>query len=351
MRRLLTAALVVASFALGGAARAERVGIVAAGPEDEAAARHLSRQLASGGTVRRTTRAHDPEALLARERREWHDDLVVVLDARRASVFVLRPRDGAILSRALDEATAETSPYSMAVAAGELLDLARVEQPPESPGSPAARPEPPAPLRPEPVAQVPAEPPRDLAPRDDYVLDYALGLGVREAKALDGDLSLIEPTLSAALEIGRRHASSWVTTGVAGSTFGHDVRAFPLVSGKIDRITYDRSEIALLLGVGESSGRAVLGAWYGLGVALAHLRAADSTAAAMADDSRQALVQGLGGEVGYDLGWGGGIGAGMGVAWVTNPSHFRVESVEVLREGQIELRAQAGFLWRTRFRH
>lgn len=89
-------------------------------------AHHLGDQLEALEVLKTTTTALAVTAVVPRATAEWPDHLVVALDNTTHQVIVVRPKDGTVLSRALDPAQ-RTTPYAVAVAALELLDLAGEE--------------------------------------------------------------------------------------------------------------------------------------------------------------------------------------------------------------------------------
>src|SRR5689334_14205334 len=112
------AAVVVALVAFTSLATAETIAIVFASPASDEAARYFRTQVDQSVPQIETANARDLEALVREARRRWRKDLIVVIDADRATVSVVRPWDGTISSRALD-LRANSAPYAVALAAVE----------------------------------------------------------------------------------------------------------------------------------------------------------------------------------------------------------------------------------------
>src|SRR5204863_7771353 len=106
------------------AALADTVALITATPASDAAARYLSAQIDLPVVRRYSANARHLDKLVEEARASWREDLVVIVDADRAVVSVVRPADGTIGSRALSSSAAR-APYAIALAAVELLELVR----------------------------------------------------------------------------------------------------------------------------------------------------------------------------------------------------------------------------------
>ncbi len=332
MRPFVTAAVVAAfgaAFLHTDPAQAETVALVTASPSSEAAARYFSTQTELPVVRRQSHNSRDLDALVGEARTSWPEALVVVLDADRAVVSVLRPGDGTVGSRRLD-APAAAAPYAVALAAAELLEIVR-----DAPSARAA-------------ALVPTVPP-PLTTR------WVIGLEVLETVSINGDVGLVRPAAGVDLDVSPRASSLWLGIGlhVSGLVPLQRDQVLVLPNGPDDhgRLEYERNELSLRVALGQRYGRAEALGYAEGGVAFIDVKAIDHRADLVAEDNRATPWFGFGAELRYRLWAGVSLGVGAGLAWLPSPSSFYTSppgpsaTVPALAEGSVEIRARAGFAW------
>jgi hypothetical protein len=310
-------------------AHAEGVALVTASEGSDEAGRYLSNQLDIPVVKRPSAHARDLDALVAEARAGWHEDFVVVLDAERAVVSVLRPADGTMSSRALAPSAAR-APYAVALAAVELLDVVR--------SAPPAR-----------AAALPAPPPhhRRIGP----VLDA----GLVQSVSTNGDIVLLQPTVGVGLQVPLGTGDSWYSAGVHADGLSPmnrgQVLLLPTGAQERTSLQYARSEIELRLGGGTRHGPAAIAGWGDGGLAFIDVSVQDGDARTLVRDRRTAFWLGLGGELRYSFWAGLALGIGAGGAWFPVTSRFHASppgsrsSLVALQEGTLELRARAALVW------
>lgn len=311
-------------------ASAERIGVVSATAEAEAAAHYLEEQVDSV-TERRTARHARAPDLLIGEARGWGDDLVVVLDPARRTVSVVRPADGTVGSRTLSRGVVEV-PYAVALAAVELLQIVRE-----------------API----VRRV--ETPPKVAPPPAALPWLSLDVGLVQSAATNGDIVLLQPTAGADVAVLRTPESSWLSLGLHATGLAPMQREQVLVlpEGVEPRgvIEYERSELSLRTSFGHRYGVGAAVAFTEVGLAFVTARARDASDRPVASDSHAAFWLGAGGELRYSL--VGGLSLGLGVGCLVLPVTTRFHAspprsrneVTALAEGNLDLRARLSVLW------
>lgn len=330
-RFAMGAALAVCVLASASRAVAETIAIVTASPASDEAARYFRTQVDQPAALVETTNARDLEALVREARRKWHKDLVVVLDAERATVSVVRPSDGTISSRALDE-KASSAPYAVALAAVELLEIVRTAPPARS-------------------AALPRPAPRPLVPR------AAVDIGLVESVSKNGEIGLLQPTTGIDIELSRDPNSFWVGFGVHATGLSPMRRAQILVlpdgPDENGTIEYARTEVSLRLSIGDRQGASAAVGWADVGAAVARTTAFDRSVTPVATDQRPLFWLGLGGELRYRLGADFSLGIGAGGAFLPVTSTFfasppgAASPVAAFEESPIEFRARIALIWES----
>jgi hypothetical protein len=324
---IAAAAGIVAARGPAAAAEPVRVAVVTASPESDPAARYLATQLDLPTLRRTSSNARRLEQLLLEARGHWREDLIVVVDAERAKVSVIRPSDGTISSRTLNEKAA-SAPYAVALAAVELLELVRNAPPAQT--SPMPR-EPPA-LR----------------------LNLAFDFGFMLSGGTTGGIILVEPTLGGDLELSPAGSPIWWVAGIHGSGLIPATRDFTLLLPVVQSrgtLDYQRDELSVRLGLGHRDGPSAVFGWADVGLAFIRLHAQDNAGFFTAVDRRTAIWLGVGAELRYNVIGSFALGLGAGVAFLPVASRFFASppgsSVEVtaLREDSVDLRARASVIW------
>jgi hypothetical protein len=331
VQRVLAAALAIialtfgATMAFGAPARA--VAIVTASPASEAAARYLSTQIDLPTVRRNSENARRLDLLTAEARAHFPEDLVVVLDAERASVSVLRPSDGTIGSRALGDQAAR-APYAVALAAVELLEIVRNAPPAHAPAEPA--------------------PPRTLLVR------ISTDIGVIQSIGTTGSVGLLEPTVGVDVGFARPGSHVWLLGGFRAAGLvptSHDLTLELPTGDSRGRIEYGRDDLSLRFGVAHRQGPSAVFGWADLGVAFIHVHSQDSTGSYTTTDRRSAIWLGFGAELRYTVVGGLALGIGAGVAFLPVASRFYSSppgsaiQLVALREDPVDLRARASVIW------
>jgi hypothetical protein len=325
------AAFAVGVMGLSSLAVAESLAVVTASPASDEAVRYFRTQVDQPASLLETSNARDLDALVREARRKWRKDLIVVLDAERATVSVVRPSDGTISSRALDE-RAVSAPYAVALAAVELLEIVRAAPPAHA-------------------AALPAPPPKPILPR------ASVDVGLIESVSKNGEIGLLQPTTGVDIELSRGPASWWLAFGVHGTGLSPMKRAQILVlpSGPDENgaLEYARTEVSLRLSVGDRQGPSAAVAWADIGAAVARVTAYDRTVTAVASDQRTLFWLGLGGELRYRLGADFSLGVGAGGAFLPVTSTFFASPegsqtpILAFQESPIEFRARIALIWES----
>jgi hypothetical protein len=321
----------VCVLASASRAVAETIAVVTASPASDEAARYFRTQVDQPAALIETKNARDLEALVREARLKWRKDLVVVLDAERATVSVVRPSDGTISSRALD-IKASSAPYAVALAAVELLEIVRT--------APPAR-----------AAALPQPVPRPLVPR------AAVDIGLVESVSKNGEIGLLQPTVGIDIELSRDPSSFWVGFGVHATGLSpmrrSQILLLPEGPDENGTIEYARTEVSLRLSIGDRQGASAAVGWADIGAAVARTTAFDRTVTAIATDQRPLFWLGLGGELRYRLGADFSLGIGAGGAFLPVTSTFfasppgAASPVAAFEESPIEFRARIALIWES----
>ncbi|HVU02190.1 MAG TPA: hypothetical protein VHE30_10570 [Polyangiaceae bacterium] len=319
----------LALFFSSEALAASSVAVVVTGPGAEQAARYLETQIDHPVVRRESVNSRHLDALVAEARAGWHEELVVVVDTERAVVSVLRPGDGTIGSRRLDESAA-TAPYAVALAAVELLEI--VESAP--PARAAA-----------------------LKETRATTLDsrVTLDVGLVQSVSLNGEVGLFQPTAGIDWVGSDPKSSGFYGVGLHGTgilAMNRD-QAFSRPPGVDPRgnIRYLRNELSLRPIIGHRHGPASALGWMDVGLAVIDVTARSVSGEVLAQDSRVAFWLGLSGELRYTIGAGWALGLGAGAAWFPVTSRFyptprsAEASVPAFVESPLELRARATVVW------
>jgi hypothetical protein len=324
--------LVVCVLASAGRAAAETIAIVTASPYSDEAARYFRTQVDQPAALIETRNARDLEAFVREARRRWHKDLIVVLDAERATVSVVRPSDGTISSRALD-LKATSAPYAVALAAVELLEIVRA-----APRAHAA-------ALPRPASS------RPMVPR------AAVAIGLVESVSKNGQIGLLQPTTGIDIELSRDPNSFWVAFGVHATGLSpmrrSQILLLPDGPDENGTIEYARTEVSLRLSMGDRQGAGAAVGYADFGAAAARTTAYDRTVTAVSSDERALFWLGLGGELRYRLGADFSLGIGAGGAFLPVTSTFfaspagAASPVPAFEESPIEFRAKIALVWES----
>jgi hypothetical protein len=331
VQRLVAVALAVVALLFGTTpalgASSGAVAIVTASPASNAAARYLATQIDLPTDRRESKNARRLDKLLPEARASWPEDLVVVVDAEQATVSVLRPSDGTISSRALDE-SATRAPYALALAAVELLEIVRNAPPAHGPPTHA--------------------PPRSL------VLRLSADFGLIQSVGTSGNLGLLEPTVGVDVAFTRPGSPVWLLTGIHATGLvpsEHDLSLVLPAGPSRGRDDYNRDELSARFGIGHRQGPSAVLGWADTGIAFIHVHAGDSAGTFTSDDRRAAIWLGLGAELRYTVVSGLALGIGAGVAFLPVASRFFASppgsstELTALQEDSLELRARASVIW------
>lgn len=276
-------------------------------------AHHLSDQLENLEILKTTTSALSASALVPRAAADWPDHLVVALDNSSHQVVVVRPKDGTVLSRALDPGQ-RTTPYAVAVAALELLDLAGEE-----------------------VGRVAVQ--TSTAGASLSVAVEGTGV-ISWAPSGEGLVPMIGAGAWLALRGSR--SSWWGAVGLGARILGEH-----LAETGAYRIDYDRLDFEARFGLGRHYGRleGLLSADVGGSIV-----AIETTTLAGVVASREQRVSpcaGLSLEGRLRLGAGFALKASTGLSFVVNRARFLVQGEPVFEEGAIRWTSGLGVLWES----
>lgn len=340
------------------------------------------------------------EADLARTGAE--PDARVSVDRARSLLVVVAGEPPRTSSRALDPKLIARSPYAVALAAAELLDLLRNEPPapidelaivvPRSTSAPATTETPrssdsagPAPARsealpaPQPSAAAPPvslQPPAatapapELAPADTSAasadtddsatelqhirssrgLDYALGIDLELQAQPNSDLSFVRPAVYAELAWDRSERGLFWTAGIrASAPLARDLQLTAAAGPAAGLQLHAQGFDAALQGTaGYALGRLAVAAHVAAGATYLRVEARDAGGSAFgqADARFSPLVAaGLGARVSVALGFALAVRAEA--QWVGRETVFHVAAAPVLDGGPFRLGFLAGVLWES----
>jgi hypothetical protein len=346
--------IVAACFMAAPRVLAQNVAVVAATTSDEPAATHLMTQIEGDATRRTSELARESEKLLQQAQAEWPERMVVVIDTESGVVKVLRTWDGMVLTRTLERAVARSAPYAVAVAAVELLELAGHE-PPRRDIPSAPDPILPPPLSPPPlVSDEPgieheprAEPPRPRAatPRKLRALVSTGGL---LTMSLNGDVTLLQPTIGLGLIVEPLAANWWLGLDAHGAAFGSKNRTVvPTnreVSGELD-VEYERQEVGLRLSTGSGSADSGLFGMLDGGLAFINVTPRAEDGRQVGGRERVPVWAGVGGGLRYALDEGPGLELAVSAIWLAGGRNYLAADTQAFGEGPLHLRVAAGVFW------
>ncbi len=310
---LVVAMLLACAAAVRAEGRTEAVAAVGFNESDQ---RVLDEVEALGVVlVRRPTRAALDVAGLTLAAQPWPEARVLVVDSANGNVQVLRRADKTALVRILPRGTLESSPYTAALAATELLGLAH--------DTPVARAEP--------VAS-PGTTPSHALPRADTRLLAAAG---GELAASPGhDPTLFRPLLMVGVEFGTVGRKPFVLAHLVATPWGTMKRAIPDVSPD-ESISYGRSDLGLRLGAGTRllTGTVLgyLSGGGGLSSASAHSRSS------LGEDRRVRGWLGTGGAFRHEVVPSLAVVFGIDLTWLPAPVSYLVRGETTLQEGPLLL--------------
>jgi hypothetical protein len=349
--------MIVATVLVAPNALAQNVAVVAATPSDEPAAQHLMTQIEGDATRRTTELAREPEKLIEQAQAQWSERMVVVIDTESGTVKVLRTWDGMVLTRSLERAVARSSPYAVAVAAVELLELAGHEPPRrENPSVPDPVPVLPPPLTPPaPVLQRPdLEPeasPEEPTPRARTTprkLRAVLNVGGLLTVSLGGDVTLIQPTIGLGMIVEPLAGDWWLGIDGHGAAFGSRNRgvvpADREAGSELD-VRYEREELGLRLSTGEGSAYTGLFGFLNGGLAFISVIPRGEDGSPVGGRDRVGVWGGAGGGLRYSLDPGPGIELSVGGMLLSGGRTYRAVDTPAYDEGPFHLRVAAGVFW------
>jgi hypothetical protein len=346
--------IVLAAVMATPAALAQTVAVVAATPSDEPAAQHLMTQIEGDATRRTTDLAREPEKLIEQAQAQWHERMVVVIDTESGFVKVLRTWDGMVLTRSLERAVARSSPYAVAVAAVELLELAGHEPPRhELPNVPD--PVLPPPLTPPPTTEPtdiepekPSEKQRVEPPPSPRKLRAVLNLGGLLTVSLGGDVTMIQPTIGLGMMVEPFVGNWWIGVDGHGAAFGAKNRgvvpADREASGELD-VRYEREELGLRLSTGTGASDSGLFGFLNGGLSFISVIPRGEDGSPVGGRDRIGGWAGAGGGLRYSLEQGPGLELSVGAMWLSGGRTYRAVDTPAFDEGPLHLRVAAGVFW------
>jgi hypothetical protein len=185
-------------------------------------ASHLAGELDEPASVRTSTITF--ASLLDLPALSFPEPYLIFADPRAGRVLVMRPSDRTVLLRAIDEATARESPYALAVAAAELLRLARAS---------------------ETLPNLEPPPTSEARPSPRLALGTTISVGVAITEAFGHEPLLVQPTFALALDLIETESELFSTIALAIKAPYSSDRSFGDTL-----VRYRRWDAALLVGVG-----------------------------------------------------------------------------------------------------
>lgn len=250
------------------------------------------------------------------------------LDVVVGEIVVRRAEDETLLSRSIPPETWRGSPYSAALVALELLDLARAV--------PLKAPPPPPP--PAPPIVVVAPPAASSTPTPTWGVFFAAQLGGVLDWSAGNEITLVRPS-----------ASVGVGIAIDALRLGVDLRLSPL--GRVETSAFDLDAVY----VRHDADLGVLGLYvsgdyrWGGGLRLgASYVDVEIGAEDPVRDRRTLPWAGLEARVERDVTGGLGVVAALGVDWVPSPPRFLVFDAPILYERGFRAQLAIGLRWASR---
>lgn len=275
------------------------------GPAGVIAARHLSEELSPAPAVETASRATDLPATLEKARSEWGSKYVIVLAPERGQISVIECEGGTALTRLIDAKVVRQSPYTLAVSAAELLELAR--RPRSDPNAPP------------------------MEPVVGSELSWSIGAGASVESSPGDAVLMLLPSIEAALIYRATAGGWWIAPEIKGRFFGSAVKNRS-IGGETLRFEYTRDEVQLSLGAGLSRRSLDVGLAAGGGVSRTGVSAGEIV------DRRFVPWLSLGGRLRQRFGaWGVALSADL----VLSPQPVRYFARDQLALEEPAVRAQA----------
>ena len=276
---------------------------------------------------------------LLQDAASWPEPYVVMIDRQDDMVQVWRPRDHTAVSRVLAADVMVDSQYAVALATAELLEWLGVL--PAAIGRPAQHAQ---------QAGAPAqEDELTAAPNDASALGWAAAADLELATNPGFDLSLVRPSLSVELQLGRARTAPWFALGArfgAPASWDRALDGAALERGA-QRVEYSDMQTALHAGIGVGSARAtVLGQLEG-GLSLASVETLTRSGERVADYGGVSGWLGLGLGLRYPLASALCLAAAVQGQLRLAPARYRFDGVKVLEEGRIGVVTRLGLIWES----
>jgi len=328
--------------------------VVAASASDVPAANHLLTQIEGDATERKSELAKDPEKLLEQAKAEWPERMVVVIDTESGFVKVIRTWDGMVLTRSLERAVARSSPYAVAVAAVELLELAGHE-PPRHDAPNVPEPILPPPLSPPPLTSdaggiepepVTKPPPKQPVPPKQK-LRAMLSAGGLLTMSLGGDVTLLQPTAGLGLIVQPLAGRVWLGLDLHGAAFGARSRTVVPVARDASEleVEYHRTEFGLRISTGSGDASSGLFGMLDGGISFISVVPLTDDGTQVGGRDRLGGWAGVGGGLRYALGEGPGLELSVGAVWLSGSRNYLAVNTPSFEEGPLHLRVAAGIFW------
>jgi hypothetical protein len=245
---------------------------------------------------------------------------LIFADPEQGRIIVVRAADRTLLLRGFDPS--RTDAHAMAVAAAELLRLARSSGEPPPP---------------------PAEVASAVRSRDTLDVGVSIALGLAVTEAFGHEPLFLQPSIQVGMELEERSSGVWSMALVSvrvpqvrDTTFGDT------------RIRYRRWEPALVLGVGGVIGDFTLGATLEIGTSITRAEAFASSGELIHREDRLPFWLAAGGLVRYHFGAGFGVQLGASLGGSTSPADYLVKERVALSEGPVRWQATAAASWSYR---
>jgi hypothetical protein len=311
-------------------AAAQGVVVVHARGADEAAARRLVTMISGAEDAVTEAVPTGMDALI--ELAAIGDaELTVVLDGSRGEIHVVRPRDRTIVSRSVGRALYDGSAHAIAVAATELVGLAR-----EAPAETAA------------TVPSAADSDRDerghgapwLSPLIEVAAGASGGLGPGPTSfgvglAAGGTLAL--------------PASPWAPSlAVTGTLHAEHAVSAPGADPAQGEARYRRIDLALRASLAHRATDVELIGSAFAGLDLSSARLVDEGGAVRGTHDAADVWLGVGLGVRRTLGVGLSLGLSLAVDWATRPTRYLVSGSPVVSEGRVRARSALELAWSPR---
>jgi hypothetical protein len=281
---------------------------------------HLHARLETMTLTTITTTQAINAAMLKRLADRRPESVILAIDLARGGLVLVRRADRLIVSRDFDSVLATKSPYAVAVAAAELVELA---------------------LNREISVEHETTRPSDAKISRD---SFSIMGGVLLSGQTKDSISLIQPELGGRIRLYLGKTDFFTESGIylAPSVSETSLESNGSLASRLRR--YDGEFRA---GLGWTTASMSMSFDSGFGISALRISAEDAGSARMESSDDMRLISWItaGFSAQYQIAENVGILSQLGLVWVPEPVRFFARSEEIYREGPLRIRTSLGVAW------